>query len=574
MPPLSCLYMNDSGSHPWTSHAPYKPRTLRNLGFPKLAVLGLVGGQKRMWPKKSKDVWPRWLGEPPSVLGKVILARRERLSLEAFGLTVDTARQDNEEVESVRALQVSCACLVLMVGRLTGLQDDMVINFWFKEDSLMLLGAQSIGQLRPGDIKHALRQSRGKLKGLGRREGELKQKVYPWQNLGSFCASLIPLLTLSELHDNDAVVSAGHAPLRERRWECWVGPTTCRACKRCCTGCTLHNVEIEFLVPDRLPVSLDLLVKSVNFEDVRDTQSNVVSRMAITLVDELGLSITSLETRFNTNLLRGLMILDEVFCNDPTPYSELKPLLNTNKSSTCITRNACGLMILVVELVVEISYLKICSPSSISKKTCLSRSEVSKILKPLLGLPKTQSTYQNRCKGPEQADSSKTDESARLESKIQLGLWQEGDAVWLGIGLQRRVRARVHAGAACTRARLVGVRGGTCTRARCGAGTGNDVERLDAFDRRRRGAAGHATRLFGSGTRIDCGCGWRAFRSGLLDWGRRRLSVVRQKLRRAAGLRDFATLDSDAMTGVGTDDGPAGLHVIGLEMQLRSVRDG
>ena len=34
----------------------------------------------------------------------------------------------------------------------------------------------------------------------------------------------------------------------------------------------------------------------------------------------------------------------------------------------CITRNACGLMILVVELVVEISYLEIYSTSPNSKK--------------------------------------------------------------------------------------------------------------------------------------------------------------------------------------------------------------
>uniref|UniRef100_A0A9I9ELC1 Uncharacterized protein n=1 Tax=Cucumis melo TaxID=3656 RepID=A0A9I9ELC1_CUCME len=42
--------------------------------------------------------------------------------------------------------------------------------------------------------------------------------------------------------------SAGRVPLYRK------------ACKRCCTGCTLHNVEIEF------PVSLGLLVISVNSE--------------------------------------------------------------------------------------------------------------------------------------------------------------------------------------------------------------------------------------------------------------------------------------------------------------------
>uniref|UniRef100_A0A9I9E6V8 CCHC-type domain-containing protein n=1 Tax=Cucumis melo TaxID=3656 RepID=A0A9I9E6V8_CUCME len=54
--------------------------------------------------------------------------------------------------------------------------------------------------------------------------------------------SWIPLLMLSVLRNNDAVVSAGRAPLH------------CRACKRCCTGCTLHNV------------SLGLPVKSLDFE--------------------------------------------------------------------------------------------------------------------------------------------------------------------------------------------------------------------------------------------------------------------------------------------------------------------
>uniref|UniRef100_A0A9I9EGB9 Uncharacterized protein n=1 Tax=Cucumis melo TaxID=3656 RepID=A0A9I9EGB9_CUCME len=39
-------------------------------------------------------------------------------------------------------------------------------------------------------------------------------------------ARYVPLLTLSVLCDNDAVVSARQAPLRQRRWECWAGPTT------------------------------------------------------------------------------------------------------------------------------------------------------------------------------------------------------------------------------------------------------------------------------------------------------------------------------------------------------------
>ena len=44
---------------------------------------------------------------------------------------------------------------------------------------------------------------------------------------GTVCTQVIfPLSTLSVLRDNDAVVSAGRAPLRQRRWECRADPTT------------------------------------------------------------------------------------------------------------------------------------------------------------------------------------------------------------------------------------------------------------------------------------------------------------------------------------------------------------
>uniref|UniRef100_A0A9I9EBA6 Uncharacterized protein n=1 Tax=Cucumis melo TaxID=3656 RepID=A0A9I9EBA6_CUCME len=66
---------------------------------------------------------------------------------------------------------------------------------------------------------------------------------------------------------------AERAPLRQRRRECWASPIHRRACKRCCTGCTLHNSHsLSFIVhpfQNVLPifqVSLGLLVKSVNFE--------------------------------------------------------------------------------------------------------------------------------------------------------------------------------------------------------------------------------------------------------------------------------------------------------------------
>uniref|UniRef100_A0A9I9E5P4 Uncharacterized protein n=1 Tax=Cucumis melo TaxID=3656 RepID=A0A9I9E5P4_CUCME len=44
---------------------------------------------------------------------------------------------------------------------------------------------------------------------------------------GTVCTQVIfSLSTLSVLHDNDAVVSAGRILLRQRRWECQAGPTT------------------------------------------------------------------------------------------------------------------------------------------------------------------------------------------------------------------------------------------------------------------------------------------------------------------------------------------------------------
>uniref|UniRef100_A0A9I9EHD7 Uncharacterized protein n=1 Tax=Cucumis melo TaxID=3656 RepID=A0A9I9EHD7_CUCME len=44
---------------------------------------------------------------------------------------------------------------------------------------------------------------------------------------GTVCTQVIfPLSTLSVLRDNDAIVSAGRAPLRQRRWECRAGSTT------------------------------------------------------------------------------------------------------------------------------------------------------------------------------------------------------------------------------------------------------------------------------------------------------------------------------------------------------------
>ncbi|KAA0033241.1 hypothetical protein E5676_scaffold590G00130 [Cucumis melo var. makuwa] len=36
----------------------------------------------------------------------------------------------------------------------------------------------------------------------------------------------VSLLTLNVLRDNDAIVSAGRVPLRQRQWECWASPTT------------------------------------------------------------------------------------------------------------------------------------------------------------------------------------------------------------------------------------------------------------------------------------------------------------------------------------------------------------
>ncbi|KAA0037418.1 uncharacterized protein E5676_scaffold85G00010 [Cucumis melo var. makuwa] len=54
----------------------------------------------------------------------------------------------------------------------------------------------------------------------------------------------------------------------------------------------------------------------------------------------------------------------------------------------CITRNACGLMILVVELVVEISYLEIWSTSPNSKKNVLSKQRGPKWTKKLGGSKK------------------------------------------------------------------------------------------------------------------------------------------------------------------------------------------
>ncbi|KAA0065872.1 hypothetical protein E6C27_scaffold538G00420 [Cucumis melo var. makuwa] len=57
--------------------------------------------------------------------------------------------------------------------------------------------------------------------------------------------------------------------------------------------------------------------------------------------------------------------------NLPLPSLYLKNVTWKDLVLKCITRNACGLMVLVVEVVVEISYLEICSTSPNSKKNVL-----------------------------------------------------------------------------------------------------------------------------------------------------------------------------------------------------------
>uniref|UniRef100_A0A9I9EG62 Uncharacterized protein n=1 Tax=Cucumis melo TaxID=3656 RepID=A0A9I9EG62_CUCME len=76
----------------------------------------------------------------------------------------------------------------------------------------------------------------------------------------------IPLLTLSVLRNNDAVVSAGRAPLRQRRWEC--------------------SVEIEFPVPARLPKSVEAPLSIVSvFRFTREIDWQVHHMKLLSRVD-------------------------------------------------------------------------------------------------------------------------------------------------------------------------------------------------------------------------------------------------------------------------------------------------
>uniref|UniRef100_A0A9I9EDC7 Uncharacterized protein n=1 Tax=Cucumis melo TaxID=3656 RepID=A0A9I9EDC7_CUCME len=79
--------------------------------------------------------------------------------------------------------------------------------------------------------------------------------------------SKIPLLTLSILCNNDAVVSVeGPHYVKDDRSARWA-PLHRRACKGCCTGCTLHNIlHSLYKLQELRSVSLGLLVKSVNSE--------------------------------------------------------------------------------------------------------------------------------------------------------------------------------------------------------------------------------------------------------------------------------------------------------------------